>query len=78
KKPVHWRTDRGSALAEAEVEYADKVTPANEVKFKIKDKDKLAQAFGLDSLKHDACAIMWTTTTRTLPANQAIADTNQQ
>ncbi|WP_239226847.1 class I tRNA ligase family protein, partial [Citrobacter werkmanii] len=61
-KPVHWCTDCGSALAEAEVEYADKISPAIDVKFKIKDKDKLAQAFGLDSLNHDAFAIIWTTT----------------
>ncbi|KXO41827.1 isoleucine--tRNA ligase [Francisella tularensis] len=76
-KPVHWCTDCGSALAEAEVEYADKVSPAIDVKFKIKDKDKLAQAFGLDSLNHDAFAIIWTTTPWTLPANQAIAVNNQ-
>ncbi|APC92080.1 MULTISPECIES: isoleucine--tRNA ligase [Francisella] len=76
-KPVHWCTDCGSALAEAEVEYADKVSPAIDVKFKIKDKDKLAQAFGLDSLNHDTFAIIWTTTPWTLPANQAIAVNNQ-
>lgn len=76
-KPVHWCTDCGSALAEAEVEYADKVSPAIDVKFKIKDKDKLTQAFGLDSLNHDAFAIIWTTTPWTLPANQAIAVNNQ-
>ena len=76
-KPVHWCTDCGSALADAEVEYADKVSPAIDVKFKIKDKDKLAQAFGLNSLNHDAFAIIWTTTPWTLPANQAIAVNNQ-
>ncbi|MDE4938249.1 class I tRNA ligase family protein, partial [Francisella tularensis] len=70
-------TDCGSALAEAEVEYADKVSPAIDVKFKIKDKDKLAQAFGLYSLNHDAFAIIWTTTPWTLPANQASAVNNQ-
>ena len=76
-KPVHWCTDCSSALAEAEVEYADKVSPAIDVKFKIKDKNKLAQVFGLDSLNHDAFAIIWTTTPWTLPANQAIAVNNQ-
>jgi isoleucyl-tRNA synthetase len=75
-KPVHWCTDCGSALAEAEVEYADKVSPAIDVKFKIKDQDKLAKAFGLDSLNHEAFAIIWTTTPWTLPANQAIAVRN--
>ncbi|MED7787512.1 isoleucine--tRNA ligase [Francisella sp. 19X1-34] len=75
-KPVHWCTDCGSALAEAEVEYADKVSPAIDVKFKIKDQSKLAEAFGIDSLNHEAFAIIWTTTPWTLPANQAIAVRN--
>lgn len=76
-KPVHWCTACGSALAEAEVEYMDKVSPAIDVKFKIKDQDKLAQAFGLDSINHDAFAVIWTTTPWTLPANQAIAVHNE-
>ncbi|QWU99706.1 isoleucine--tRNA ligase [Francisella salimarina] len=76
-KPVHWCTDCGSALAEAEVEYMDKVSPAIDVKFKIKDKAKLAKAFGLESLNHDAFAVIWTTTPWTLPANQAIAIHNE-
>ncbi|QEO56412.1 isoleucine--tRNA ligase [Francisella marina] len=76
-KPVHWCTDCGSALAEAEVEYMDKVSPAIDVKFKIKDKAKLAKAFGLESLNHDAFAVIWTTTPWTLPANQAIAVHNE-
>ncbi|MBY7733968.1 isoleucine--tRNA ligase [Francisella philomiragia] len=76
-KPVHWCTDCGSSLAEAEVEYKDKISPAIDVKFKIKDKEKLAKAFSLESLNHDAFAIIWTTTPWTLPANQAIAVNNQ-
>lgn len=76
-KPVHWCTDCGSALAEAEVEYMDKVSPAIDVKFKIKDKAKLAKAFSLESLNHDAFAVIWTTTPWTLPANQAIAVHNE-
>ncbi|QIV95602.1 isoleucyl-tRNA synthetase [Allofrancisella inopinata] len=72
-KPVHWCTDCSSALAEAEVEYMDKVSPAIDVKFKVKDHDKLAKAFGLESLKNEAFAVIWTTTPWTLPANQAIA-----
>ena len=72
-KPVHWCTACSSALAEAEVEYADKVSPAIDVKFKIKNNEKLAHAFGLESIFHDTFAIIWTTTPWTLPANQAIA-----
>ena len=75
-KPVHWCTACGSALAEAEVEYADKVSPAIDVKFKIKDNEKLAAAFGIGSIHHDTFAIIWTTTPWTLPANQAIAVRN--
>ena len=75
-KPVHWCTACGSALAEAEVEYADKVSPAIDVKFKIRDNDKLASAFGIESIHHDAFAVIWTTTPWTLPANQAIAVRN--
>ena len=75
-KPVHWCTACGSALAEAEVEYADKVSPAIDVKFKIRDNDKLAAAFGIESIGHDTFAIIWTTTPWTLPANQAIAVRN--
>ena len=36
-KPVHWCTDCGSALAEAEVEYEDKTSPAIDVRFTVVD-----------------------------------------
>ena len=36
-KPVHWCIDCGSALAEAEVEYEDKTTPAIDVRFPVAD-----------------------------------------
>ena len=72
-KPVHWCTDCGSALAEAEVEYEDKVSPAIDVRFEVKDKSALSKAFGV-SLPNDAIvyAVIWTTTPWTLPANQAV------
>eukprot|EP00973_Karenia_brevis_P068570 9537091-Karenia_brevis.AAC.1 len=57
-KFIHWCTDCGSALAEAEVEYADKISPAIDVKFKIKDQAKLAKAFRLGTLNHDTFAII--------------------
>ncbi len=37
-KPVHWCTDCGSALAEAEVEYQDKVSPAIDVRFTLSER----------------------------------------
>ena len=48
-KPVHWCTDCGSALAEAEVEYQDKESPAIDVKFEITDYAGFADAFGIAS-----------------------------
>ncbi len=73
-KPVNWCFDCGSALAEAEVEYQDKQSPAIDVGFKCVDTDKLAAAFGLDELPpgKDAFAVIWTTTPWTIPANQAL------
>ncbi len=72
-KPVNWCLDCQSALAEAEVEYEDKVSPAIDVGFEVKDKADLRQAFGV-SLPADAkvYAVIWTTTPWTLPANQAV------
>jgi isoleucyl-tRNA synthetase len=74
RKPVNWCLDCQSALAEAEVEYEDKTSPAIDVGFEVKDKIRLAQAFGA-SLPGDArvYAVIWTTTPWTLPANQAVS-----
>jgi len=47
---VNWCFDCGSALAEAEVEYADKKSQTIDVAFPVADADKLAAAFGLASL----------------------------
>ena len=75
-KPVHWCTDCGSALAEAEVEYKDKTSPAIDVKFPLADVDVFAKAFGVseDDLKaHNTGVVIWTTTPWTLPANLAVS-----
>ncbi|MDC0601930.1 isoleucine--tRNA ligase [Aliiglaciecola sp.] len=74
-KPVHWCTDCGSALAEAEVEYQDKRSPSIDVRFGAKDPDGLVQSF-----KHPedhvgegpVSVVIWTTTPWTLPANRAV------
>jgi isoleucyl-tRNA synthetase len=64
KKPVYWSTGAQTALAEAEVEYAQRTDPAIYVRFNLADgKDILAGA-GM---------VIWTTTPWTLPANVAIA-----
>jgi isoleucyl-tRNA synthetase len=72
-KPVNWCLDCQSALAEAEVEYEDKTSPAIDVGFEVKDRHALGKAFGV-SLPADArvYAVIWTTTPWTLPANQAV------
>ncbi len=72
-KPVHWCIDCGSALAEAEVEYEDKPSPAIDVAFQVVDTSELAQRFGLATIDQPAYAVIWTTTPWTLPANQAVA-----
>jgi isoleucyl-tRNA synthetase len=74
-KPVNWCFDCGSALAEAEVEYQDKVDPAVDVGFSFIDAERtaLAKAFSLNELPNKpGYAVIWTTTPWTLPANQAL------
>ncbi|MBT6360012.1 MAG: isoleucine--tRNA ligase, partial [Candidatus Thioglobus sp.] len=65
-KPVHWCTECGSALAEAEVEYKDKQSDAIDVKFRLID-DAI---FKVDK---PVFVVIWTTTPWTLPANEAVA-----
>ncbi|MDI5983505.1 isoleucine--tRNA ligase [Halomonas sp. M4R5S39] len=71
-KPVNWCFDCGSALAEAEVEYADKQSDAIDVAFPAADEAGLAAAFGLEALPKPAAIVIWTTTPWTVPANQAL------
>jgi isoleucyl-tRNA synthetase len=73
-KPVHWCVDCGSALAEAEVEYEDKTSPAIDVAFPVADCADLAKRLGMPADGDcPAYAVIWTTTPWTLPANQAVA-----
>jgi len=75
-KPVHWCSDCGSALAEAEVEYLDKTSSAIDVRFAVVD-----PAAFLARVEHapgragegPVSMVIWTTTPWTLPANQAVA-----
>ncbi|MFP5459958.1 MAG: isoleucine--tRNA ligase [Gammaproteobacteria bacterium] len=72
-KPVNWCFDCGSALAEAEVEYADKTDIAVDVGFPFAEPEQIAAAFGLDALPADrGWCVIWTTTPWTLPSNQAL------
>lgn len=63
-KPVYWSPSSESALAEAEIEYADVKSHAIYVAFKVKD--------GKGLLDNDTSFIIWTTTPWTMPANLAI------
>tara|TARA_R110002074_G_scaffold170005_4_gene332092 strand:- start:119172 stop:121985 length:2814 start_codon:yes stop_codon:yes gene_type:complete len=75
-KPVHWCTDCGSALAEAEVEYEDKRSPAIDVRFTVTDEAAFVECFH-SSDGHPGegpiSVVIWTTTPWTLPANQAVS-----
>ena len=74
EKPVHFCLECGSALAEAEVEYKDKVSPALDVAFEFLDAEAVAQVFEFSGEQLESVeAVIWTTTPWTLPANQAIS-----
>ncbi|MDO8437023.1 MAG: isoleucine--tRNA ligase [Nitrosomonadaceae bacterium] len=83
-KPVHWCVDCGSALAEAEVEYEDKNSPAIDVAFIFENVaghphdvhqkfDFVSQEAHDDAIGRRISLVIWTTTPWTLPANQAVA-----
>jgi isoleucyl-tRNA synthetase len=72
-KPVHWCMDCRSALAEAEVEYEDRTSPAIDVAFKVADNKALARALRFSHIYEPVFAVIWTTTPWTLPANQGVA-----
>ncbi len=75
-KPVHWCTDCGSALAEAEVEYKDKESFAIDVRFKAVDAEAVMAAchsIPEDHGEGELSMVIWTTTPWTLPANEAVA-----
>lgn len=71
-KPVHWCLDCGSALAEAEVEYEDKVSPSIYVRFAAIDEAAVEAKFNAKGTGKIS-AVIWTTTPWTMPSNRAIA-----
>ena len=70
KKPVLWSTGAQTALAEAEVEYQEKTSPAIFVKFSVDHHEAASVALSDDK---PLSIVIWTTTPWTLPANLAIA-----
>ena len=70
KKPIHWCCSCQTALAEAEIEYGDEVSPSIFVKFLLKD-DLTSTIPALAG--KTVYVVIWTTTPWTLPANLAVA-----
>jgi len=69
-KPVYWCADCETALAEAEIEYAQDKSDSIYVKFQVKDDKGVFSDTGIDNAK--IYFVIWTTTTWTLPGNVAI------
>lgn len=67
RKPVHWCTHCHTALAEAEIEYSDEVSPAIFVRFEM-----TTVPAGLEMWEGKLDVAIWTTTPWTLPADDAV------
>ncbi|MEO7053179.1 MAG: isoleucine--tRNA ligase [Rhodanobacter sp.] len=72
-KPVYWCFDCASALAEAEIEYGNKTSPAVDVAYDAVDGKALAAKFGVDAGDAIVAIPIWTTTPWTLPESQAVS-----
>ncbi|MEH6469641.1 MAG: isoleucine--tRNA ligase [Halopseudomonas sp.] len=72
-KPVYWSVVGASALAEAEVEYQDKISTAIDVRFAPTNESDFLDVFDELSGTGPVSAVIWTTTPWTLPSNQAVS-----
>ncbi len=70
-KPVYWCADCETALAEAEVEYADVTSESIYVKFEVLESEKLYKKANIKS-NNKLYSIIWTTTPWTIPSNLGI------
>jgi isoleucyl-tRNA synthetase len=70
-KPIHWCINDETALAEAEIEYAEHTSPSIYVRFPLRNDPK--GLFCPNSTKKNCYTIIWTTTPWTIPANLAVA-----
>lgn len=74
KKPVHWCIHCRTALAEAEVEYADHSSPSIYVEFPLSPESASDLGSRVPALKgRDVSVLIWTTTPWTIPSNLAVA-----
>ena len=74
KKPVHWCIHCRTALAEAEVEYADHSSPSIYVEFPLNPASAPDVASRIPELAGcDVSVLIWTTTPWTIPSNMAVA-----
>src|SRR5436189_194751 len=74
KKPVHWCIHCRTALAEAEVEYADHASPSIYVEFRLNPESAAELGKRVPALADRAVSVLiWTTTPWTIPSNLAIA-----
>ncbi len=71
KKPIYWCCSCHTALAEAEVEYAEHLSPSIYVRFPLPD-SKLKEIFP-EACPERAYVVIWTTTPWTIPDNMAVA-----
>ena len=69
-KPVYWCPECKTALAEAEIEYAE--DPCNSIYVKFKVEDDGGKLAALNTELDKTYFVIWTTTTWTLPGNLAI------
>jgi len=72
-KPVYWCASCRTALAEAEVEYHEHVSPSVYVKYPVAGREALLAALGLDDDGAPLSVMIWTTTPWTLPASLVVA-----
>jgi len=74
KKPVHWCIHCRTALAEAEVEYEDHVSPSIYVEFPLAPDGAAELGARIPALAGRRVSVLiWTTTPWTIPSNLAIA-----
>ena len=73
EKPVHWCQESGSSLAEAEVEYIDKISKAIDVAFEVDNSSlkKVKNLFNVED-QDEISFVIWTTTPWTIPSNVAV------